>query len=115
MRSLHVPALRLVPLEVRPKFSAPRAARLANEQLLKIGQPYIIGPSIRIDRGPMAAMVVRAIDQQAANAHEPKVIFCFRTTKVRPPLEASRTTSINDILVAHTSREVVDFYREDDT
>jgi len=65
VRPLHVPALRFVPLEVRPEFGRSRAASLAHEQRLKIGQPDIIGPSIRTDRCPMAAVIVRAIDQQA--------------------------------------------------
>jgi hypothetical protein len=38
------------------------------EQGLNIGQPDIIGPSIGVDRGRMAATKIAAIDQQAARA-----------------------------------------------
>jgi hypothetical protein len=54
-------------MEVGPDISAAPAACLANEQ--RLGQPDFIRPSITGDRGPMAAVVVGAIDQQAANAH----------------------------------------------
>ena len=56
-------------MEIRADVSAAQAACPTNEQRLNIGQPDIIRPLVAADRGPMAAMVIRAIDQQAANAH----------------------------------------------
>jgi len=62
------PDRRPVPIEIGPDIRAPRAAGLAGEARLDVGQPGIIRPAVAADRGPMAAMVVRAIDQQPANA-----------------------------------------------
>ena len=56
------------PMEVWPDIRALRAAALADESRLDVGQPNIIRPSVAADRGPMAAMVVGAIDQETANA-----------------------------------------------
>jgi hypothetical protein len=53
---------------VRPDVAALPAAGLTSEQGFDIGQPDIIGPSIGADRGRMAAMIVRAIDQETARA-----------------------------------------------
>src|SRR5258706_10992117 len=55
-------------MPIRPDISASPAARLADELRLQIGQPDVIGPSVAADRRPMAAVIVGAIDQQAANA-----------------------------------------------
>jgi hypothetical protein len=44
-------------------------AKPTDEQRLQIGRPHMIGPSVSADRGRMAAPIIRAIDQQAANAH----------------------------------------------
>jgi hypothetical protein len=44
------------------------AASLARESRLYIGQPDVIRPSVTADRGPMAALVIRAIDQNPADA-----------------------------------------------
>ena len=44
------------------------AAGLAGEARLDVGKPGIIRPAVAADRGPMAALVIRAIDQETANA-----------------------------------------------
>jgi hypothetical protein len=58
------------------------AAGLADEPGFQIGQPDIIRPSVAADRGPMAALVIRAIDQSGgprtpAARISAKVIFCW--------------------------------------
>ena len=58
----------LLPIEIRADISAPQAASLADEQELQVGQPNVIRPSVAADRCPMAALVIRAIDQETANA-----------------------------------------------
>ena len=67
-----VTALRVVrldvPVEVGPDVGAAAAASPADEPLLEIGQPNIVRPSITGNRGGVAAMVVGAIDQNAADA-----------------------------------------------
>jgi hypothetical protein len=55
-------------MKVGPEIGWPGAASLTDEQGFKIGQPDIVGPSVSTDPSPMVALVVRAIDQQAANA-----------------------------------------------
>src|SRR3954447_2430446 len=75
------------PMKVRPQIGGLRAATLAHEQRLKIGQSDIIWPSITADPSPMAAMVVTAIDKQAADAHLAhftEVIFCCLCTNRFP-------------------------------
>jgi hypothetical protein len=57
------------PIEIRSDFSALNAASLTSEQRLEIGQPHVVRPSIGIDLYVVAAMIIRAVDQQAANAH----------------------------------------------
>jgi hypothetical protein len=57
-----------VPVEIGPNIRTSRAARLANKSRLEIRQPGIIGPSIAVDRQRMAAAIVGAIYQKAANA-----------------------------------------------
>ena len=52
----------LLPIEIRPDIGAFLATRLARK--FDIGQPDVIGPSIGADRSRMAAMIVRAIDQE---------------------------------------------------
>jgi hypothetical protein len=52
-------------MEIGPDIRAAPAASLAGKSRLQIGQPK---PSIATDRCPMGAMIVAAIDQQAANA-----------------------------------------------
>jgi hypothetical protein len=56
------------PIEIRSDFSALNAASLASEQRLEIGQP-LIRPSIGIDLYVVATLEIRAVDQQATNAH----------------------------------------------
>src|SRR4051794_25841173 len=72
------------PMEIRTEVSTLSAASLAHQQRLKVGQPDIIGPSIRTHPRPMAAMVVGAIDQQLGT---------------RTALVGSHTTSGRDIRV----------------
>ena len=43
------------------------AASLAGKSRLKIRKPDVIRPSIAADRGPMRAMIIGAVDQEAAN------------------------------------------------
>jgi len=59
---------RPVPVEVRPHLGATVAAGLAHKPRLEIGQPEIVGPTIPADRQTMAAVVVGAVDQDAAHA-----------------------------------------------
>jgi hypothetical protein len=56
------------PVEVRTDISASLAAGLAGEPGLDVREPDVIGPTVPADRNPVAAMVVRAIDQETANA-----------------------------------------------
>jgi hypothetical protein len=55
-----------IPVEIRADISASLAANLAGESGLDIGQPNVILPLVAADRGPMAALVIRATDQQTA-------------------------------------------------
>jgi hypothetical protein len=64
--NLRAPGLCL-PMEIRADISASLAATPADELLLDVGQPNVIRPSVAAHRGPMAAMVVSAIDQKTAN------------------------------------------------
>ena len=79
-------ALLLIPIEIRSEIAV-SAASLTNEQLFKFRQSDVIRPAIGGDGDRMAAMVVRAIDQQPANAIRRiwrKVIFCGRFTNGHP-------------------------------
>jgi hypothetical protein len=58
----------LLPIEIRPDIGAFGAARLAGKAGLDVGQPDIIGPLVAADRDVMAALVIRTIDQETANA-----------------------------------------------
>jgi hypothetical protein len=58
---------RLIPIEVRPDVRASLPAALANEPALKIGKPDVIRPSVRADRDRVAAMEIRAVDQDPAH------------------------------------------------
>jgi hypothetical protein len=55
-------------MKVRPNIGAPLAAGRAYEPRLEIGKPDVIRPGICADRGGMAAPIIRAIDQNAADA-----------------------------------------------
>ena len=55
-------------MPVRPDVGASLAAGLANEPCFKIGEPDVIGPLVCADRDRVAAMMVRAIDQDSAHA-----------------------------------------------
>ena len=54
-------------MKVRPDVGASLAAGLAHEAWLKIGKP-MIRPFIRVDRDRVAAMEIRAINQDTAHA-----------------------------------------------
>jgi hypothetical protein len=41
---------------------------MAGKSRLQVTQPNVIRPSVAADRGPLAAMIIRAADQQIANA-----------------------------------------------
>src|SRR5438874_12522008 len=56
-------------MKVRPQIGRPCAASLAHEQRFQIGQSDIVWPAVSDDPSPMAAMIIRAIDQQVANTH----------------------------------------------
>ena len=55
------------PIKIRSDIRAFLAAELAGEAGLDVGQPNVVWPAIAADRGPMAALVIRAIDQETAN------------------------------------------------
>jgi hypothetical protein len=56
-------------LKVWPNFGTSLAASFAGKTRLQIRRPDLIRPLNRADRDRVAAMTVRAIDQQTANAH----------------------------------------------
>ena len=56
-------------MKVRPQIGGLRAASLAHEQGLQIGQSDIIRPAVSHNPSPMAALLIRAIDQHAADAY----------------------------------------------
>jgi len=55
-------------MKVRPDVSASLAAAFANEPGLEIGEPDVIRPLVCAERNRVAALVIRAIDQDAAHA-----------------------------------------------
>ena len=65
--NLRAPGLCL-PMEIRADISTSLAAAPADELLLDVGQPDVIGPAVGADGRAMAATIVRAIDQDPANA-----------------------------------------------
>jgi hypothetical protein len=71
----------LLPMEIWADIGASLAANLAGKARLDIGQPDVIRPSVAADRCPMAALVIRAIDQETTNAsgaHLSEGDFCWR-------------------------------------
>ena len=54
-------------MKIRPHVRAALAARLANEPIFDVGEPDIVGPLIGAGRDVMRAVIVAAIDQDAAN------------------------------------------------
>ena len=58
----------LVPIKIRPDVDTALAASRADETRLKVGQPDVIRPGIGAGRDVMRAVIVAAIDQDAANA-----------------------------------------------
>jgi hypothetical protein len=56
-------------VKVRSDVSAPLAAGFADEPRLDVGQLDVVGPRISGDRDRVAALVVRAIDQETAHAN----------------------------------------------
>ena len=59
----------LVPIEIRPHVGTALAAHRADETMFYVGQPKIIRPVAAADRDRVAAAIVGAVDQNAANAH----------------------------------------------
>jgi hypothetical protein len=55
------------PVEVRADISASLATTPADELRLDFGQPNVIQPSVSAHGCPVAALVIRAIDQETAN------------------------------------------------
>ena len=58
----------LYPSAIRAHVGASLTARLAGEPRFDIGKPDVIRPSIGVDRRRVAALVIGAIHQDAANA-----------------------------------------------
>jgi hypothetical protein len=56
------------PAEIRTDIGASLAANVAGKQRLYVGQPDVIRPSVGAHGRRVAALVVRAIDQETANA-----------------------------------------------
>jgi hypothetical protein len=56
------------PIKERPGISAAVVAKPTDEPWLQIGKPDVIRPLVRADLDRVAAMIVRAIDQDAAHA-----------------------------------------------
>jgi hypothetical protein len=55
-------------MKVRPDVGASLAAAYANKPRFQIGKPDVIGPLVCADRDRVAALVIRAIDKDAAHA-----------------------------------------------
>jgi len=55
-------------MKVRPDIGASLTAGSANEPCFEIRKPDVIRPLLGADRDRMAAMIVRAIDQETAHA-----------------------------------------------
>jgi hypothetical protein len=88
-----------LPMKVRSDVSSSLAAGRAYEPRLKIGQPDVVGPAICADRGRVAAMVVRAIDEDAAHASiahfsEGNLLRSVGQCPMIPPQDRPRKLSI---------------------
>jgi hypothetical protein len=55
-------------MKIRADITAVLPTSLAGKARLYVGQPNIVRPLFAADRFPMAALVIRAIDQESANA-----------------------------------------------
>ena len=55
-------------MPVRPDISASLAAGLTDKPRLELGQPDVIRPPVCADYDRLAALVIRAIDQEPAHA-----------------------------------------------
>jgi hypothetical protein len=73
-------------MKVRPDVGTSLAAGFAHEPRLEIGKPDVIGPLVRADRDRVAAMIVRAIDQDPA--HAGGTDFCEGVLRVRAGIRA---------------------------
>src|SRR6266404_3119940 len=70
---------------ISPNDGASFSARLANESRFKIREPDVIRPSVAADFCKVRAFVIRAIDQQAANArrsHFPEGDFLLACRRI---------------------------------
>jgi hypothetical protein len=54
-------------MKVRPDVSTSLAADFADEPRLDIRKSHVIGPLVRADRDRMAALIIRAVDQDPAH------------------------------------------------
>ena len=61
------PGIFLYALPIRPHIRAAPAASLAGKPRLQIGQAHLIRPSVAADRCPVAAVIIGAVDQEAAH------------------------------------------------
>jgi hypothetical protein len=57
-----------MPTKVGPHIGAALAACLADETIFDVGEPDIVRSLVADDRDRVAALVIRAINQDAANA-----------------------------------------------
>ena len=55
-------------MKIRPHIGPSLAACRADEPIFDVGEPEIVGPLVGANRGRVAAVVVGAIDQDAAHA-----------------------------------------------
>ena len=66
--SLHFKLPDAPAIEIRPDVGTALAAGGAGEPIFAIGRPNIVRPLIGADPDPVRALVVGAVDQQAAHA-----------------------------------------------
>jgi len=67
-------------MKIWPDVCSALAAFLADEPVFDVGEPDIVRPLIGADRDVVAALVIAAIDQNAANAgfaHSPRWGLCM--------------------------------------
>ena len=55
-------------MKIRPHVGSAPTASPANEPIFDVGEPDIVRPLIAADRDGVAALVIRAINQDTANA-----------------------------------------------
>jgi hypothetical protein len=55
--------------EIRPNLCPALATGGADEAILDVGEAHVVSPAVGIHRHAVAALVVGAVDQNAAHAH----------------------------------------------